>query len=301
LPTLIEETPEELICKSCALEFLAASEKRAGIDDLGWLGAHHYSLSTFGGDVLTALKAMPTVKARLDRFAGLSALEDSKIDVGITESQGIAEVYCDNVIPKGSNGYHIAEWTQVYALIVIVRSIVGETWSPDEIRFKSDFKVCDEARQANPNTRFRKRSAHTSIIMPSSVLAASRLPCAAVHVPDPNIPETLGGMENLKRLIRPYLRAVAPQIDVLAEITGTSKRTLQRQLQNQGVNFRQLIEITRFEMAGEMLREPDTALINVAMTLGYENQSNFGRSFRRVAGISPGKFRSEMIGQERAA
>ena len=37
------------------------------------------------------------------------------------------------------------------------------------------------------------------------------------------------------------------------------------------------------------------------MTLGYENQSNFGRSFRRIAGISPGKYRREVIGREQVA
>ncbi len=68
----------------------------------------------------------------------------------------------------------LSEWTQVTVLIEAVRSITGETWSPDEIRFKSDFSVCDAAREANPNTRFVKRSAHTSIIGPALVLAASQ-------------------------------------------------------------------------------------------------------------------------------
>ena len=214
---MIEETPEELISKTFAVEFLAANEKREGIDDLGWLGVHHHSMSIFSTDLLAALTPLPTVKARLDRFAGLSALEDSDVNIGIAESDGIAEVFCDVVQPEELKGYDIAEWVQVYVLIDIIRSIMGKSWSPDEIRFKSDFSVCDAAREANPNTRFLTHSAHTSIIMPSSVLAASKLTCGAAQVPDPNIPETLDGMENLKRLIRPYLRDGSPKVTMFAE------------------------------------------------------------------------------------
>ena len=118
---------------------------------------------------------MPTVKACIDRFSYLSTLEDSDISIGIIESDGIAEVFCDVKPPEGLNNLHITEWTQVIALIEIIRSIVGKTWSPDEIRFKSDFSVCSAAREANPNTRFLKHSVYTSIVMPSSVLAVSQM------------------------------------------------------------------------------------------------------------------------------
>jgi AraC-like DNA-binding protein len=178
---------------------------------------------------------------------------------------------------------------------------MGKSWSPDEIRFQSDFSVCDAAREANPNTRFRMRSADTSIVMPSSVLAASQLTCGTARVPVPNIPENLDWIENLKRLIRPYLREGAPKMSAFAEIMDMSPRSLQRILQQAGTSFSDLIETTRFEMATEMLQDPKMKLVDVAMTLGYENQSNFGRSFRRTAGISPGKYRREVTGRECAA
>jgi AraC-like DNA-binding protein len=301
LPTTIEETPDEFISNILAVEFVAESAKREGIDDLGWLGAHQYSLSTFSTDLLTALKPLPTVKARLDRFACLSRLEDSDVNIGIVDSHGMAEVFCDDALPEGLNGYDVIEWTEVSVLIDVVRSIIGETWSPDEIRFTSDLRVCDEARNAHPNTRFVPNSAHTSIIMPSSALVASQLTCGAAHVPDLNIPEKLDGIESMKRLIRPYLREVPPKMAIFAEILDVSPRSLQRNLQQAGTSFSDLIETTRFEMAVEILAASDARLIDVAMTLGYENQSNFGRCFRRVAGISPGKYRREVIGREQAA
>ncbi|CUH46479.1 helix-turn-helix domain-containing protein [Ruegeria atlantica] len=300
LPTMVEETPEELVSNILSMDFLTRSARLEGVDDLGWLWVQKFSSSSFSAELLTALRSFPTVKARLDCLSNLIALEDSDTRVGLIGFNGSAEVYCDSKsseIPSDP----ISEWTQVTVLIEAVRSITGENWSPDEIRFKSDFSVCDAARAANPNTRFLTQSAHTSIILPSSVLAASKLTCAAAQVPEPNTPNKLDGTENLKRLIRPYLLQVAPKIEVLADVMGVSPRSLQRKLKQSGSSYSELIETTRFEMAAEMLRDSDMPLIDIAMMFGYENQSNFGRSFRRVAGISPGKYRREMFGRQRVA
>ena len=300
LPTMIEEMPDDMICSTLAMDFLGTSALREGIDDLGWHWVQRFSASDFSAELLAALRPLPTVKARLDCLSNLIKLEDSNVRIGVAGLNGSAEIYCDAKSLDGPDD-PISEWTQVTVLIDTIRSVTGDMWSPDEIRFKSDFSVCDAAREANPNTRFLAQSAHTSIVMPTGVLAASQLTCGAAQAPDPLIPETLDGMDYLKRLIRPYLRDGAPKMSAFAEMMQISRRSLQRKLQQEGTSFSELIETTRFEMAAEILAASDTPLIDVAMTLGYENQANFGRSFRRIAGISPGKYRREMFGRERAA
>ncbi|PVB59843.1 helix-turn-helix transcriptional regulator [Labrenzia sp. 011] len=295
LPVLVEETPEDFVSNILALEFLARCERREGIADLGWLWARQFSSSTFSADLLAATRSLPTVRARLERLASLIQLEDSDTRVGVVDDDGTAEIYCDGSPPQGLGGVAISEWTQVMVLIGMVRSIAGKSWSPDEIRFKSDFSVCNEARAANPNTRFIKKSKHTSIVVPSSVLATSTPICVTASLPAQDICADHDATGNLKRLLRPYLLGAAPKIKVLAEIAGTSQRTLQRNLGQAGISYSELIETTRFEMATEMMRDTNIQLIDVAMTLGYENQSNFGRSFRRIAGMSPGKYRRQML------
>ena len=190
LPTMVEETPDDLICNTLAMDFLDRSALREGIDDLGWLWAQKFSASDFSAELLAAFRPLPTVKARLDCLCNLIALEDSDVRVGVAGFNGSAEIYCDAKSPEEPDD-PISEWTQVTVLIDAIRSITGEIWSPDEIRFKSDFSVCDAAREANPNTRFLSRSAHTSIVMPTAVLAASQLTCAAAQVPDPTHPRDI--------------------------------------------------------------------------------------------------------------
>ena len=301
LPVEVEEAPEDLISNTLAIEFLARSERREGIDDLGWLWTQHFSASGLSAGLRGALSQSPTIHARLHRLSKLIKLEDSGVEVGTVKTNGRVEVFCDGPSADRRNGLPISEWTQVSVLIEVIRTVAGKTWTPDEIRFKSDFKVCEAARAANPNTRFIDRSNHTSIVMPSSLLAISKPVCGMAPSLDCSLSADHDTIGQIKRLLRPYLRAAAPKINVFAEVVGTSSRSLQRKLGEYGSSYSQLIETTRFEMATEMLQDPDIQLIDVAMALGYENQSNFGRSFRRMAGISPGKYRRQMLFQDRVA
>jgi AraC-like DNA-binding protein len=301
LPVEVEEAPEDFVNNTLAMEFLARNERREGIGDLGWLWSQRFSASSLSADLRSALSQLPTIHARLHGLSKLIKLEDSDVDVGFIKTNGRAEVFCDGPSIDGRNGVPISEWTQVSVLIEVIRTVAGKTWTPDEIRFKSDFKVCEAARAANPNTRFIDRSNHTSIVMPSSLLTISKPVCGTAPSLDCALSSDHDTIGQIKRLLRPYLRAAAPKINVFAEIAGTSPRTLQRRLSQYGTSYSKLIETTRFEMASEMLQDPDIQLIDVAMTLGYENQSNFGRSFRRIAGISPGKYRRQMLIPDRVA
>ena len=94
-----------------------------------------------------------------------------------------------------------------------------------------------------------------------------------------------------------YLRERAPKLETFAEVVGKRPRTLQRNFQEGGFSYSDLIETTRFEMAIEMLKNPAAPLIEIAMNVGYENQSNFGRSFKRISGMSPGAYRRQMLEQ----
>ena len=182
LPVMVEETPDEIINSFLGMEFLAGSARREGLDDLSWHWVQNFSASDFSAELTLAMQPLPTVKARLNCLSELIALEDSSVQVGISRVNGSAEIYCDAASSSVSND-PISEWTQVSVLIETIRSIAGAEWSPDEIRFQADFSVCDAAREANPNTRFLSRSSHTSIIVPSSVFATTKLNYGTTQAP----------------------------------------------------------------------------------------------------------------------
>jgi two-component system response regulator YesN len=44
-----------------------------------------------------------------------------------------------------------------------------------------------------------------------------------------------------------------------------------------------------------MLADPSFKIVDIAHEVGYENPSHFARSFRRIAGLSPSRYRRTAI------
>jgi AraC-like DNA-binding protein len=69
-----------------------------------------------------------------------------------------------------------------------------------------------------------------------------------------------------------------------------SASTLQRQLQSEGTTFRALLDETRCALAERYLRAGEYSHAEIAYKLGFTDQSNFSRAFRRWRGVSPRAF-----------
>lgn len=71
----------------------------------------------------------------------------------------------------------------------------------------------------------------------------------------------------------------------------TSVRTLQRELNREGANFRDLTNAMRIRRAAELLRDTGVSVTEIASTLGYSAPAHFARAFRNGTGMSPNEFR----------
>lgn len=78
-----------------------------------------------------------------------------------------------------------------------------------------------------------------------------------------------------------------------ASAIGISPRTLQYQLNEHDIGFRNLLEQIRQEQAERYLSTTDLSLNEIAYLLGYSEQSPFQNAFRRWTGESPGSFRKK--------
>ena len=58
-----------------------------------------------------------------------------------------------------------------------------------------------------------------------------------------------------------------------------------------GLDFRNLTSRLRIEIARERIAETELPLATIARSLGYSNQFNFSRTFRRHFGKPPSEFR----------
>jgi AraC-like DNA-binding protein len=97
--------------------------------------------------------------------------------------------------------------------------------------------------------------------------------------------------------VRRVLLDLLPSGDVtLEQVAVRMKRslsTLQRQLQQEGATYREVLDDTRRLMAEGYLSNPRLPLSEVAYLLGFEDQSSFSRAFRRWTGSSPRRYREQ--------
>jgi AraC-like DNA-binding protein len=80
-------------------------------------------------------------------------------------------------------------------------------------------------------------------------------------------------------------------LEEAAKRLETSPRTLQRRLNQRGICFLALVEESRFEIAGALLRRTDLKVHEIASSIGYSTPSAFTRAFTTWAGCSPSAFR----------
>lgn len=82
------------------------------------------------------------------------------------------------------------------------------------------------------------------------------------------------------------------QSDIAGQLS-LSLRGLQRRLKEEDTNFKQLLEEVRQELACEYLRQSDITLGEVTYLLGFSDQSNFTRAFKRWMGQAPSEYRQQ--------
>ena len=80
--------------------------------------------------------------------------------------------------------------------------------------------------------------------------------------------------------------------ELIAQRLNRSVSTLQRQLHNEGTNYQAIRDETRQVLAEEYVADHKLSLSQIAYMLGFSDQSNFSRAFKRWTGKSPRDFQS---------
>ena len=82
-----------------------------------------------------------------------------------------------------------------------------------------------------------------------------------------------------------------PTLVELAEALGVSRRTLVRKLETEDLGYQDLLDEARNELACWYLRQSRLSLADVAEKVGFSDQANFSRGFRRWQGLTPSAYR----------
>lgn len=98
--------------------------------------------------------------------------------------------------------------------------------------------------------------------------------------------------ETVSWLIKHQISGGRPDISAIAGELGLSYRTLQRRLLLEGTGYQELLTRVRRYRAHELLADEALDLNEVALLLGYEDQSSFFRAFKKWENITPSEWRT---------
>lgn len=96
--------------------------------------------------------------------------------------------------------------------------------------------------------------------------------------------------DRIREILSLYLEQ-SPSISFVADRLHTSERTLRRHLDEEGVNFRDLLKKIRHETACYYLGNTHMRIEQIAQKLGYAETANFRKAFKEDTGLSPRQWR----------
>lgn len=108
-----------------------------------------------------------------------------------------------------------------------------------------------------------------------------------------------GSSETERQLQQVLLKLLAdgePTLPRAAAAMHMSPRTLQRRLARHGLSWQQWLDRSREQLAGHYLGDGSLTLTDIALLLGFSEQSAFTRAYQRWTGTSPGRARRQVSG-----
>ena len=96
----------------------------------------------------------------------------------------------------------------------------------------------------------------------------------------------------VRRLLIDLLPSGEVDQDIVCARLSRSKSSLQRQLHAEGLSYRDVLDSTRRDLSENYLKDNKYTHAQIAFMVGFTDQSNYARAFKRWTSLSPGEFQA---------
>lgn len=304
LPQQLVEPCEGYIAERQLWELLDIAAEDEGNDQLGLDVGINTKLEDLGA-LAIPLRKQPTIYAMLDTFCQLARKESSHANFWL-EVQPEQLLFCRGGISEFESGQHHAEMYTLMVMIKIVQIMAADNWLPTNIWLQTSTETGLENYPLLVRTNIKFGQPCTAIEVPllpqnkkymdnakTAVVQAPAYTVLSIQQANALTADTghLSFAQSIRQILPLYISTGNPGINTVAEITGLSVRTIQRELNKSGLKYIDLLQQLRFEIALELLKEPSLKLSDIAYELSYSSVSHFNRAFIRWAGMPPGRYR----------
>jgi AraC-like DNA-binding protein len=270
-----------------------------GINDLGLRvtgqqGMEH--LGVYGRLLAQALTLHDLIQTALE----FSSLYNSGLRIWVERHEGQVR-YCQKfaeTLPQDqlTEAIHFG----LASAMATSRYARGADWQPNRIELASDPVDLAAYFPGLADLPLSFNQPHTSIWFDQAMLSTPLPAFDPSHCPPADEKDRASFVTSapaedlvgqLEQAIESALGHTKMSLGLTAAIIGTSPRTLQRRITEQGASFSRLLQGVRFQNAIRLLRDPLMPLTQIAKRLGYTDLANFIRAFKRWTGVGPNEFR----------
>ncbi|WP_374255438.1 AraC family transcriptional regulator [Aquabacterium sp.] len=202
-------------------------------------------------------------------------------------------------VDRGRPGALVDE-TAIASLVQLARDMTGRYWPlkavsfvnsrPQDVQPYEDFFGCEVRFDADRTSLVFGYEYLALPLRKSDPALLALLDKQAEALLD-EVSRVLAAVDAWRRTLVPLIREGRTSLVALAEVHHTSVRSLQRRLAEQGTTFQRLLDDTRRHLAEGHLKDAHLDVAEIALLMGYSEQSAFTRAFRSWTGATPAQWR----------
>ena len=280
-------------------KFLITMAHSEGILDLGFHVGDNFGADCADPRMTELITSAPTLYQGLLNASELINRTITHCRVGILQPPncGYAYFYHQPSCEADNPAIEQIGWFGLTVLLDMVHVYSGPQWQPAEIGLMTNHMPCRSIRERFPNTRVKLSQAASYIALDNAMLSLSPLRDRAAATEsasfdyDP-LPDDF--VSSLEQVLMSYIQESDLNLEIVAGLCNTSRRTLQRKLKASETCYRDVLDHARFSVATRLLSKPDIKITDIARHLGYSEVSHFARTFRRIAGVGPKVYRDAL-------
>lgn len=296
LPQQLFEDRENQVTYPELERLLLACERHSACDYFGLLVGQRARLADMGlaGQVARCAR---TAGDGLRSFIEHFNLHDTAATCVLIES-GTHARFVYSVLQHGMRDTRHFQLGGIAIGYNILQDLCGHDWAPSEVQFASR-----EPSNLRPFHRFFAAPVHfdkeeSALVFTRHWLARPLPPVDA---------ELRRGIEQavqaqqariladfpatVRRLLRKQLLYGPFTMEDIAGLLSMHRRTLDRHLQDHGIQYSELLESVREDVARQLLRDTQMPIHQIAESVRFSSAANFATAFRRRVGVTPSAYR----------
>ena len=245
--------------------------------------------------------ASHTLKDALLRLTRYTRVVNNSLSASLKEQGTYLELnFCTSEDEK--HIHYAGRDAGMVAIITMCRIICGENFSPVELNVTRKRSACADKLEAftgiavnyeqeNNLTLFDRMHAEQRLASGNSELARVNEDVALKYL---NTLDRESTVLQVKAALIELMPSGQVSEEVVASNLNMSMRTLQRKLSDEQTSFSTLYKSIRQEMANAYIQDSQMSMTEISYLLGFSEQANFTRAYKRWYGTSPSAARQNI-------